>query len=196
MGRPTLFVVRHGQTDWNAQYRLQGQRDIPLNDTGRSQARANGLRLKREIGAARGFRFLASPLGRTRETMDIIRREMGLPNGGYETDMRILEVSFGRWEGYTFQELKVDNREAVAARRADKWNYVPPGGESYAMLKERVRGWFDYLEQDHVIVAHGGILRVLRHMVEGVAQDEIARTAIPQDRIYRIDAEGGRWLDD
>ena len=195
MARPTLYVVRHGQTDWNVAYRLQGQMDIPINATGRGQAKANGARLAGLLDDPARYRFVSSPLGRTRETMDIVRQEMGLPNGGYETDRRIQEVSFGRWEGYTFQELKVDERDAVAARRADKWNYVPPGGESYAMLRDRVLTWLPYLDRDHVVVTHGGIIRVLRHLIEGIGEAEIAQTSIPQDRIYRIDADGGAWLD-
>ena len=192
MTYPLIYVVRHGQTDWNVEYRLQGQRDIPINANGREQAAANGDRLKSLIGDPSTFRFVSSPMTRTRETMDIIRRQMGLPNGGYETDMRLMEVSFGHWEGYTFDELKIDQTDAVEARFADKWNYVPPGGESYAMLQDRVLAWLRYVDRPTIVVCHGGIIRTLRHHVEGIGEDDASVLKVPQDKVYRIEGnEGG-----
>ena len=104
-----IYMIRHGQTAWNAEGRLQGQKDIPLNDTGRSQAAGNGHALKGILGdTVSDFDFVASPLGRTRETMEILRRAMGLPPLAYRTDPRLVEVSFGDWEGHTLAELKVE----------------------------------------------------------------------------------------
>ena len=76
----TLYFVRHGETDWNLAQRYQGQRDIPLNATGRAQAARNGRALAQMLGhRAAALDYVASPLGRARETMEIMRREMGLP---------------------------------------------------------------------------------------------------------------------
>ena len=101
-----IYMIRHGQTAWNAEGRLQGQKDIPLNYTGRAQAAGNGHALKALLGAAvSDFDFVASPLGRTRETMEILRRAMGLDPLAYRTDKRLVEVSFGDWEGHTLEEL-------------------------------------------------------------------------------------------
>lgn len=102
-----VYVIRHGQTDWNAIRRLQGQKDIPLNDFGREQAVGNGKVLAQILGAsAEEFDYVASPLGRTRETMELMRGAMGLDPLAYRTDDRLVEVSFGDWEGQTLPELK------------------------------------------------------------------------------------------
>src|SRR5690606_32233692 len=78
MTAPTIYLVRHGQTDWNAEYRLQGQADTDLNETGRAQAGRNGRRLAGLVADPAGFDFVSSPMRRTRETMERLRAAMGL----------------------------------------------------------------------------------------------------------------------
>ena len=165
MPRPILYYVRHGETDWNAERRLQGQHDIPLNALGRVQASRCGEILRdlfvREGRQAGEFDYVASPLGRARETMERLRKGLGLEAESYRTDARLMEMSFGRWEGYTFAELQEREAEGLAARERDKWGFVLPGGESYAQLMVRVRGWYESVERDSVVAAHGGVCRVL-----------------------------------
>ncbi len=162
---PVIYFVRHGETDWNAERRLQGQHDIPLNALGRRQATQCGAILRdllaRDGHGAERFDFVASPLGRARETMERLRAELGLDPGGYRTDARLMEMSFGRWEGFTFPELQAREADALAAREADKWGFVLPGGESYAQLMVRVGGWYDGVVRDTVVAAHGGVFRAL-----------------------------------
>src|SRR5262245_47412609 len=109
MAQPVIYYVRHGQTNWNAERRLQGQLDIPLNQLGRSQAARRGEMLRERFDRggleAGGFDYVASPLGRARETMELMRRGLGLDPAVYRTDPRLKEMSFGRWEGFTFTEL-------------------------------------------------------------------------------------------
>ena len=195
MASPTVYFTRHGQTDWNVAYRLQGQQDIPINETGRQQAANNGRRLKELLDDPSSYRFVASPLGRTRETMNIIRRELGLPIHDYDTDDRLKEISFGLWETYTFEELEVDHADAVAAREEQKWSYAPPLGESYERLETRVESWWRYVQEDTVVVCHGGILRVLERMLNGTEHDDAVHMEVPQDRIWKWTAkDGGVWL--
>ena len=136
MARPKIYFARHGQTDWNAERRLQGQHDIPLNSLGRIQAARSGAILN-GLFARDGLRagdldYVSSPLGRARETMELMRAELGLEPQDYRLDERLLEMSFGRWEGFTFAELQAKEAEALAARERDKWGFVLPEGESYA----------------------------------------------------------------
>jgi len=193
---PLVYFVRHGQTDWNAEHRLQGQADVALNALGRSQAARNGRKLAELIADPTDFDFVASPLGRTRETMELTRTAMGLPRDGYRVDPRLIEVHFGDWQGFTLAELDRTNPGSSAARALDKWNFVPPGegAESYEMLHRRVRPWFDELARPTVCVTHGGVIRTLFRMVEGVSEDEAANLEVWQDRLLRL--QGGRlgWL--
>ena len=188
-----LYLLRHGQTDWNAEHRLQGQRDVPLNAVGRAQARANGERLATIVPNREGLRFVASPLGRTRETMEIVRSALGLVPGDYATDERLLEITFGEWEGHTLEELWVDDPALVKGRKKEKWHFVPPGGESYAMLAERTVPVLEGLAGDTLVVSHGGTMRTLiRHLTDGDEQ-EWANFSIPQDRIWIWNGENGEW---
>ena len=187
---PILYVIRHGQTDWNAERRLQGQKDIDLNAIGREQARQNGIDL-REILAFENqpFDFVASPLRRTRETMEIAREAMGLPPKDYRTDERLVEVSVGAWEGFTLKELKATEPERLAERKAGKWDFIPPGedAESYEILSWRVGSWLTSVERPTVCVTHGGVIRSLFRLIGDVAKEEAAEIPIPQDCILKVD---------
>jgi probable phosphoglycerate mutase len=191
---PLVYFIRHGQTDWNAEHRLQGQADIELNAVGRAQAERNGRRLAELIGDPQAFDFVASPLSRTRETMELARGAMGLPRDAYGLDPRLIEVNFGDWQGFTLAELDRINPGSSGARDLDKWNFVPPGegAESYEMLFKRVRPWFDALSRPTVAVTHGGIFRVLFKMVGRKPMREAAALDIAQDRVLRL--EEGRLL--
>jgi probable phosphoglycerate mutase len=162
---PRLYYIRHGETDWNAEARLQGQREIPINAKGRTQARHCGAVLRdlfaRDALDPGQFDFIASPLERTRETMQIVRGELGLDPGSYRVDERLTEISFGTWEGFTLDELRQLWPAAVDAREADKWGYTPPEAESYSTMSLRVIAWYRDLARDSVVVAHGGVLRGL-----------------------------------
>src|SRR6195952_6015830 len=165
MSQPLLYFMRHGETDWNRERRLQGQHDIPLNALGRVQASRCGelMRglLERAGGRAENYDYISSPLGRARETMELMRAGMGLDPAAYRTDARLMEMSFGRWEGFTFAELQAREAAALVAREHDKWGFVLPGGESYAQLQVRVRAWYEGVERDTVVSAHGGVCRAL-----------------------------------
>jgi broad specificity phosphatase PhoE len=162
---PRLYYIRHGETDWNAEARLQGQRDIPINAKGREQARHCGGILRdlfaRDALDPAQFDFVASPLGRTRETMQIVRGELGLDPADYRMDDRLTEISFGKWEGFTLDELRRLSPAAVDEREADKWGFTPPEAESYRTMSLRVIAWYRDLARDSVVVAHGGVLRGL-----------------------------------
>jgi broad specificity phosphatase PhoE len=177
MPRPILYFARHGETDWNLERRLQGQHDIPLNALGRVQASRCGVilldLLARSGRPAAEFDYLSSPLGRARETMELMRAALRLDPGRYRTDARLMEMSFGRWEGFTFAELQAREVEALAARERDKWGFVLPGGESYAQLVVRVRAWYESIERDTVVSAHGGVCRALMAHL-GIARPEAA----------------------
>ena len=192
----TIYFVRHGQTDWNAEGRLQGQTDIPLNSVGREQAARNGKLLSDILGQADGVGFVASPLSRTRETMQIARSQMHLDPFAYETDSRLLEVNFGEWEQHTFSELEKLDPGCFERREKDKWNFVPPGdnAESYETVAARVGECLSELTRDTVCVAHGGILRSVFRLTDSLPPSECAALLIPQDKILRFENGRLEWL--
>lgn len=187
-----IYMIRHGQTDWNAEGRLQGQKDIGLNDTGRAQARQNGRTLRGLLGAdASGFDYVSSPLGRTRETMQLARAEIGLDPQQYRTDERLVELSFGDWEGHTLDEIRAVSPDRLKERSRQKWSFIPPGpdAESYEILSWRVGAWLQTVEQPTVCVAHGGVVRSILKLVGGWNEMDAAKCDIPQDKVLVIDRD-------
>ncbi|MCQ0986581.1 histidine phosphatase family protein [Jiella marina] len=194
---PELFVCRHGQTEWNAEGRLQGQVEIPLNALGQSQARRNGRYLRNVLRNRLGeFRFLASPLGRAMNTMRILRGEMSLDPDDFETDDRLVELDFGDWQGHTMDQIAEFDAEGLAKRKKDKWGFVPPGekAESYAMLAERAKPVFESITEPTVLVAHGGVTRSFLALYGNVPGQEAARIDIPHDRLLHAHGNKIEWV--
>ena len=195
-----LIFVRHGETPYNAENRLQGQRDIPLGARGRDQARAVGRTLRARIGSEidrleAADAFVASPLRRTRETMEFARDAMGLPPARYRLDPALRELSFGDWEGLTWAEIYARDPKGAMARRADKWDFVPPKGESYAMLAGRLEPWLKSLAADAFVVSHGGVARALMTLIAGVPAETAAGAPIVQGRALAFEKGECAWID-
>jgi broad specificity phosphatase PhoE len=189
----TIYFVRHGETDWNAEARLQGQRDVPLNDFGRVQAEEAGARLSELVPRYEDLDYVASPLGRARETMERLREALGLHPASYRTDDRLRELTFGAWEGLTWSEVRQRDSRGARARDADKWGFVPPKGESYEMLAERVAPFLGDITRDTVVVAHGGVARVLLALLGHVPRDEAPRVDIWQGRVLVFERGHHFW---
>jgi probable phosphoglycerate mutase len=188
-----IYFIRHGETDWNAEGRLQGQKDIPLNDLGRVQAHEAGLLLRDLNAAPEDLDWWVSPMARTRETAERMRQAIGLHPPYYKIDERLKELTFGRWEGKTWKDVRKDDPVGARTREADKWRAVPPEGESYAMLLERVKGFLPTLRRDSVLVSHGGVARVLMVMLGGVQPAKAASADIHQGRVLVFDQGECRW---
>ena len=162
---PTVYYIRHGETEWNVARRLQGRHDVPLNACGREQALHCGVVLRellaREGRDPAGLDYVSSPLGRARQTLELAREALGLPPDGFRLDDRLSEISFGDWEGCTLAQLQTRDPQRLAAREHDKFRFVPPNGESYQSVTKRMGEWYDGLTRDTVTAAHGGTARGL-----------------------------------
>ncbi|MDR3468441.1 MAG: histidine phosphatase family protein [Xanthobacteraceae bacterium] len=195
MPQPVIYYIRHGETEWNALGRFQGSQDIPLNDLGRRQAVAVGAILRDLLNrdAPDGaLPFVASPLGRARQTMELLRGALELPPHGYAVDHRLREIGYGRWEGSTLSEMQAADPELFSARLIDKWGLPAPGGESYATVTARMRDWYRSLTGDTVAVAHGGTLRALLVALGLKTPDDAADLFIEQGVVYVLSE--GTWL--
>ncbi len=191
-----IYFLRHGQTDWNAARRMQGRLDVPLNDNGRAQAARNGRALAEVIERPEAFDFVASPLQRTTETMEIVREQLGLAREGYRIDPRLREVNYGEWEGQFWEELVARFPEATAAYRRDRWAVAPPGAdaENFTMLSERLMAWYDAVRRDTVVVSHGGPMRCIRAALLELTPEEGSRLDVPQDKVLRIHGTALSWI--
>ncbi len=195
-----ILFIRHGETAYNAEGRLQGQKDIPLNGKGREQAAAVGRMLAKTmrddvLALEARSAFYASPLVRTRETLEIARTIMGLEPQRYTTDAGLMELTFGEWEGLTWPEVEARDAAGAGQREKDKWRFVPPGGESYAELAERIAAWLGRHEGDLFLASHGGVARVLMYLLAGLDADTAASANIYQGRALTFDKDGRfKWV--
>lgn len=191
---PVIYFVRHGQTDWNAERRIQGQIDVPINETGRAQALRNGGVLAELIADSSGFDFVSSPLLRARQTMEIILSATGRPIASYRTDERLKELFFGAWGGMTMEEVAKNDPENYARRQADVWNVAPPEGERFRDFYGRVMHWLGEVTKNTVAVAHGGVNRCLRGHFLHLLPEQMLHLDVPQDKVLMIEGGTLTWL--
>lgn len=188
---PEIFFARHGETDWNRERRYQGSQDIPLNAKGQKQADYMGpllVDLLEHYGHDPAkMPWYSSPLIRSRETMDRIRTAFEVPLPEVLVDDRLQEISFGDLEGLLHDELPEHLAVAPGKRSADYWHHRPPGGENYQDVTDRIKSFALDLTRPCVIVAHGGIMRVLRRLIEGAPYEEAVNWPAPQGVVARFD---------
>ncbi len=183
-----LFVARHGETDWNAEGRWQGNTDVPLNERGRAQARELAALLRGE-GIAH---VVSSDLSRARETAEIAAGVLLAPYAYSDPDLR--ERGFGVFEGLTRAECEVKHPEAWRVWSTDA-RIAPPGAETYETLAARMASGvaraLEMAEKDRpvLIVTHGGSLRALLHHVTGDVPPVIGNGAV-----YVVSHDGARFL--
>lgn len=184
---PEIFFARHGETDWNREKRYQGTIDIPLNETGRGQADATGPLLKKMLAEhdvdPTDIEWYASPLSRASETMARMRKAFDIELPEVIFDDRLREISFGTMEGKLHSEVSPMAALAPGERRANYWFHRPPEGESYQDIAERLLVFKEQLGGPSIIVAHGGILRALRHLAEGAPHEDVVNWPPPQGAI-------------
>jgi len=183
-----LYLVRHGETEWNRQRRMQGRLDSRLTAEGREHARLNGQLLAREAVE----HMVVSPLGRTRETADLILGGCAIP---VTYDERLVERHCGEWEGLTIEEIAQQYPEEWAARGRDPFNHRPPAGENLPDMLLRIAPLADRLDDLRVrklaIVSHGISGRVLLTHFLGLEPSEADRVRQPNDLVYRLNFSAG-----
>lgn len=185
---PVLYFLRHGETDFNVAQRLQGRSETHLNDRGRRQAQeyCGVLRdlLAREGREPADYAYVSSPLVRARETMELLRKSLGLDPAIFDVDARLAEIAYGTWEGLTLQEVEARDPGVLERRERDKWDFAAPGGESYRQVAARVAAWYATVTRDTVVVAHGGVARVLMANFHILPDDAATHADILHGAIY------------
>ena len=182
-----IYLLRHGQTEFNREGRLQGRLDSPLTELGLEQARRMGATVREVVDEPARWTLVSSPLGRARRTAEIVRDVCGLP-GPIVFDERLSEIHVGDWEALNREEI-----EAVAPGviGTPGWLLTAPGGETYAVAAARLGAWLaEVNEADgrrRLVVCHGVAGRILRGLYAGVSPDEVwSAPSPPQDAVFRL----------
>lgn len=186
-----LCLVRHGETEWNAARRIQGQIDIGLNETGLRQAEAAGRWLK----MAGIMALYSSDLKRARTTAEAIGQALGLVPV-LVPEMR--ERRYGTFEGLTYDEAKVKYPEGYAAFEGRNADYSFENGESLHAMFERVTSRLKKIAAAHagqnvVVVLHGGVLDIINRFARGNSLEAPRDFLIPNAGLNWIAAVDGKW---
>jgi broad specificity phosphatase PhoE len=178
----TIFLVRHGETEWNRARRYQGWSDSALTARGVAQASAIGQRL-RALPETADAEIVASPIGRARRTAEIIAEALGR-TAPLRFDERLREISLGSWDGLN----RADIRTRLGAKFEEfEWYFHTPDGESYDGFRGRIAEWLREVGDSPVIaVSHGVVTRVLRGLYAGLPRADALCLPVPQDRIFRL----------
>ena len=200
----TVFVlVRHGETEWNRQRRVQGHIDIPLNGAGQEQARRLGIRVGAEHAREPIAALLTSDLARAEQTAAAISSATGVAS---QRDARFRERSFGVLEGLELHEMESRHPEVFRRWRAREPDYVLPAGESLRQFIDRVeaglRDWALRVPRGRLMVAtHGGVLDVVYRLATGLSWQAHREHQLLNASLNTVALDGGTfrlvdWGDD
>lgn len=158
-------LLRHGQTEWNREKRIQGQSDSSLSRKGEEQARRWGRRLK----GSGWTRIIASDLGRAVRTAEIINGFLQIPMA---TDSRLREQDWGGWVGKTLPQLHGRFAEELAVQQQAGWKFRPPGGEDRLQVRDRCMSFLHKAAAGHageevLLVCHEGVIKCLLYHLSG-----------------------------
>ena len=186
MPQHELFVLRHGQTEWNRAGRHQGQLDSPLTEEGRRQALRQGGILQDLIGERRDVSAFVSPLGRAMHTAELALKDIGLEPS---VDERLKEVHFGKWQGLTSDQI-AERYPDIPKDDPFLWNFLSPGGESFQQMRCRVKSFLDDLNAPSVVICHGITSILLRGLWLGCEPAQMHRLGGGQQGVVFHLADG------
>jgi alpha-ribazole phosphatase len=179
-----FYLVRHGETEWNAENRMCGRTDVPLSEAGRWQAKSLAARLTPIPYEA----LYSSPLERALETAHLIAESVGLQP---ILDERLVELDYGQWEGKTLAEIMSNDPKTLRAWDADPGQVAPPGGESGLEAQQRVVSFLDFLAAGHpqghvLVVFHKTVCRLAMCHVLGMSPSEYRRRLVVNNAAVSI----------
>ncbi|WP_318435262.1 histidine phosphatase family protein [Photobacterium leiognathi] len=181
----SIFLLRHGQTTFNAQQRLQGHCNSELTALGQNQASTIGASLSKKIGNINQWAVYSSPLGRALETAKIVCEQLGIDSDNIVTDERLKEFNLGDWETCFIPDLVKQNPKLLNHR---DWYLSAPHCESYESVVNRVKDFLaDNAVPDHVIViSHGLTGAVFRGVYAAMSYNETFEQDLPQNAYFLL----------
>jgi broad specificity phosphatase PhoE len=181
-----ILLVRHGETEWNRERRIQGRFDSPLTERGIAQARAIG-RLVGTLPDAASARIVASPLGRARRTAEIIGAHLAA-GPQLVIDDRLREISVGSWDGLTYHDVEGRSPGIFDGAGRHEWYFRSPDGDTYEAFAARVGEWLSESVGMRLLVAvtHGIVSRVMRGLYAKLPRATALTLPVPQEKIFRL----------
>lgn len=183
-----IFIMRHGETEFNTQGRYQGQLDSPLTEHGVEQVRQMARLLRYSVDQSSEWRVISSPLGRALQSTQILCEILGFDFNKVETDSRLSEVSVGSWSGLTLKEIEQDWANRLTGTTMYDWYFHSPDGESYEAVQERVTDWLDSVSSYPQVIAvtHGLTSRILRGVYAGLTRQETLALEVSPSACFQL----------
>jgi probable phosphoglycerate mutase len=179
-----IYLLRHGETEWNLDGRLQGQLDSPLTDLGRRQAQQLAELLATTFGETDLPVIQASPLGRAQQTANLIRGRFATTL--HLVEPRLAEVSFGDWEGLTFDDIENDWADLIDSYDDLDWLFEAPNGEGYERAVARADSWLQDQSGRLIAISHGLTAQLICSLYLGLSRADVAAFTVEHGVIYHL----------
>ncbi|WP_265456686.1 histidine phosphatase family protein [Aeromonas salmonicida] len=182
----TLYLLRHGQTRYNAEQRLQGCSNSDLTAEGEAQATAMGARLRDVLDEPARWTLYASPLGRARQTALLVCQQLGLDGDRIVWDDRLVDLNMGEWEGCRVSDLVAAHPELDISQ--PDWYLQAPGGEDFQCIQRRALAWLqdEGIAERAIVVSHGLFGAMLRGAYADIDYTTTWSQDLPQDAFFKL----------
>jgi len=184
----TIYLFRHGETEFNLQGRYQGELDSPLTEAGIQQVQQNARMLKSIIGNSQDWKIVSSPLGRAMQSAAIICETIGYDVQNVQQDKRLAEVAVGQWAGLTTSEIESNWPKRFHKEDIYNWYFHAPNGETYEAVTSRISDWLEEIQREPKVIAisHGLTGRILRGLYAGLRKEDALKLAVSQDMFFKL----------
>ncbi|MGE7915764.1 histidine phosphatase family protein [Lysinibacillus xylanilyticus] len=184
----TIYLLRHGETEYNTQGRYQGELDSPLTEVGIHQVQQNALMLKSLIGDPNEWKIVSSPLGRAMQSTEIICETIGFDLKNVKKDDRLTEVAVGQWAGLTTKEIESSWPNLFHNTDVYNWYFNAPHGEAYDSVVSRLSAWLEDIQHIPKVIAisHGLTGRILRGVYADLKKEDALKLEVSQDVFFKL----------
>ncbi|MBG9456228.1 fructose-2,6-bisphosphatase [Lysinibacillus sphaericus] len=184
----TIYLLRHGETEFNTQGRYQGELDSPLTEVGVQQVQQNAQMLKSLIGNPDEWKIVSSPLGRAMQSTEIICETIGYDVKKVEKDERLTEVAVGQWAGLTTKEIESSWPNLFQNTDVYNWYFNAPDGEAYDSVVSRLSAWLKDIQHvpNVIAISHGLTGRVLRGIYADLKKEDALKLEVSQDVFFKL----------
>lgn len=184
---PPLYILRHGETEWNREARCQGNLDAPLTELGQQQAAAQGMILREQVlPRFPGIDVAVSPLGRTRKTWALAAGAAGHADLPHRIEPRLAEVHMGVWQGRLRADILALDALAQSMPNVFELSLAAPAGEDFEALHARLVPFIQGLTRPTICVTHGITSLMLRGLLRGLDRSDMAAQGHDQGVIYAL----------
>ncbi len=184
-----MYLIRHGETEFNVEGKFQGQSNSPLTENGKDQIYQVARMLKMELGDdIHNWEIISSPLGRAMDSTKILCETLAYDLTKVQTDERLAEVSVGDWAGLYIEDIKAQWPRLLEGTNHYNWYFNSLGGERYADVEGRVKAFLESVKDKEklIVVAHGVTSRIIRGLYQNLDKDEALSLEVAHETFFKL----------